>query len=142
MVVRGGRHVADWGNQSAVHLLYSGSKLFGSIVTGVAIKDGMTTLDTFVQPALPEITVPNPDAQSAAWLPLVTVERLLTHTAGFGKQGTIQPLLFQPGTAWSYSDAGANWLAGDLTGRYSRDLDTVPRPRVLEPLGIPVTDLP
>lgn len=136
IVVRGGRRVAFWGDQAKRYTLYSATKSFGTIALGLAVGDGLTTLDTPVQPALPELTVPVPDANSAAWLPLVTLERLGTHSAGFDKPGGIVPFLFEPGTRWSYSDSGPNWIGDYLTVRFGQDLATVLGNRVFTPLGI------
>ena len=50
-------------------------------------------------------------------------------------------LLFQPGTTWSYSDGGANWLADVLTARYREDLANLLFRRVFSPLGITASHL-
>ena len=53
--------------------------------------------------------------------------QLATHTAG-SQQVRSSPglkLLYTPGTTWSYSDQGLNWLADVLTQTYAQDLNTV-----------------
>ena len=50
-------------------------------------------------------------------------------------------LLYQPGTTWSYSDGGANWLADVLTAIFGTDLNSVMFDRVFPKLGIRTTDL-
>jgi CubicO group peptidase (beta-lactamase class C family) len=45
----------------------------------------------------------------------IKIWHLATHTASFDKPGGFEPLLFDPGTAWSYTDGGANWLVDCLT---------------------------
>jgi CubicO group peptidase (beta-lactamase class C family) len=66
---------------------------------------------------------------------------LATHTAGFDKPGGYEPLLFQPGTKWRYSDGGPNWLAECVTLLYRRDLQELMFERVFTPLGITRDDL-
>jgi CubicO group peptidase (beta-lactamase class C family) len=136
IVVRAGRRVGSWGDQAAKHDLKSTTKSFGSILLGLALGDGLVTLDTEVRPILPELGVPPAGNAATGWLPLITVRHLATHTAGFAKKGGFEPLRFEPGTAWLYSDGGPNWLADLLTVRYGRDLATVFRSRVLTPMGI------
>ena len=136
ILVRGGRRVGSWGDQAAKYDLKSTTKSFGSILLGLAIRDGLVTIDTKVRPILPELGVPPPGNAATSWLPLITVRHLATHTAGFAKKGGFEPLRFEPGTAWFYSDGGPNWLADLLTVRYGGDLQTVFRARVLTPMGI------
>ncbi|MDZ4287415.1 MAG: hypothetical protein U0984_05630, partial [Prosthecobacter sp.] len=50
-------------------------------------------------------------------------------------------LLFPPGSAWFYSDAGPNWLAECLTYVYRRDLNEVMFERVFTPIGITAKDI-
>jgi CubicO group peptidase (beta-lactamase class C family) len=52
----------------------------------------------------------------------ITILHLATQTAGFDKPGGYTPLLFRPGTEWSYSDGGPNWLAECITLAYGRDM--------------------
>ena len=136
ILVRGGRRVGSWGDHAAKYDLKSTTKSFGSILLGLAIRDGLVTIDTKVRPILPELGVSPPGNAATSWLPLITVRHLATHTAGFAKKGGFEPLQFEPGTAWFYSDGGPNWLADLLTVRYGGDLRTVFRARVLTPMGI------
>jgi hypothetical protein len=66
---------------------------------------------------------------------------LANQTAGFAKKGSYEPLLFEPGTKWHYSDGGPNWLAECLTYVYKRDLNDVMFERVFTPLGITPKDI-
>ena len=50
-------------------------------------------------------------------------------------------LLFEPGTKWSYSDGGPNWLAECVTLAYGRDLQELMFERVFSPIGIGRDDL-
>ena len=114
-------------------------QVIGAILLGLALKDGKLGaqgLDTLVQPSLPELGVPQSTSKAKAWLSQITVRHLASHTAGFDKPGGFEPVLFQPGTGWFYSDGGANWLADLLTVSYMQDLQTLLRSRVLAPMGI------
>jgi CubicO group peptidase (beta-lactamase class C family) len=66
----------------------------------------------------------------------ITLFHLATQTAGFDKNGGYTELLFEPGTKWSYSDGGPNWLAECVTRAYGRDLQELMFERVFSPLGI------
>jgi CubicO group peptidase (beta-lactamase class C family) len=136
ILVRVGKRVGAWGDQAVKYELKSTTKSFGSVLLGVAIKDGLVTRDTLVRPILPELGVPPNSNAARGWLPLIAVRHLATHTAGFDKRGGFEPLRFKPGTAWLYSDGGPNWLADLLTVRYLKDLQAVFRSRVLTPMGI------
>jgi len=129
--------VGAWGGQATKYDLKSTTKSFGSVLLGLAIKDGMVGLATPVeQPFLPEIGQPQSSAEGIGWREKIRVANLATHTAGFAKPGGLQPLLFEANTGWSYSDGGPNWLADLLTVRYMQDLRTLLRFKVLMPMGI------
>lgn len=66
---------------------------------------------------------------------------LANQTAGFAKPGGYEPLLFEPGKRWHYSDGGPNWLAECLTLIYKRDLDDLIFERVFTPIGIARADI-
>ena len=85
---------------------------------------------------LPTIGVPPQSNVDTGWLDQITILQLATHTAGFEKDGGFGKLEFQPGTTWSYSDGGANWLADVLTQVYGEDLDSLLFSRVFSPIGI------
>ena len=137
LVVRRGRVVGQWGDQTVKYQLKSTTKSIGSILLGVAIKDQRVTLETKLVPTLEaELATQEPLAKAVKWVPNLRVRHLLTHTAGFDKVGGFSPMLFAPGTGWFYSDSGANWLADLLTVKYMRDLSLVLGHRVLRPMGI------
>ena len=136
ILVRAGQRVGGWGDPAARYILRSTTKSFGAVLLGLAFQDGKFGLDTPVQAWLPELGVPQATAEATAQLSQITVRHLAGHTAGFAKPGGFEPLLFPPGTAWFYSDGGANWLADLLTVGYMTDLQTLLRTRVLAPMGI------
>jgi CubicO group peptidase (beta-lactamase class C family) len=130
-----GVRIAAWGSQTARYDLKSSTKSFGSLLLGLAIGDGRVELAGRAQGYMPFFgTIPSGNV-GTGWLDEVTLQHLATHTAGFGKDGGYTSLLFRPGTAWSYSDGGANWLADVLTVRFRQDLDAVLRARILGPIG-------
>jgi CubicO group peptidase (beta-lactamase class C family) len=141
IVVRNGYRIAYWGSQTTLYELKSATKSFGSILLGLAVKDLKLGLGDQVQPKLSELGVPPDSNKATGWLDDITVQHLATHTAGFEKTGGFGTLLFQPGTKWSYSDGGTNWLADLVTVTYGQDLSTVLRNRVLQHLQISTTDL-
>ncbi|MCA9129469.1 MAG: serine hydrolase, partial [Planctomycetales bacterium] len=108
---------------------------------GVAIKDGLVDLDAPASQYHTKFGIPPGDNAKSGWLPQVTLFHLATQTAGFDKPGGYEPLLFQPGTRWHYSDGGPNWLAECLTLVYRRDLEELMFERVFTPLGISRQDL-
>jgi hypothetical protein len=107
----------------------------------MAIGDGLVDLNTPAQQYLPEIGTPPDTNTDTGWLDDITLLHLATHTAGFAKPGGYIDLLFEPGTTWSYSDGGANWLADVLTAIYGQDLSTLMSEEVFTPLGIFPTEL-
>lgn len=141
LIARGGKRVRSWGDQAKPYPLYSSTKSIGSILLGLAIRDQLVGLGMAVRPMLPALGTPPTGNAGTGWLPFITVEQLATHTAGFEKTSGFGALLFQPGTEWSYSDGGPNWLADLLTVRFGRDLSAVLTERVLTPLGIAATSL-
>jgi CubicO group peptidase (beta-lactamase class C family) len=141
MISRGGYLVYSWGNQGTRYDLKSSTKSIGGSALGLAIGDGFVSLTDHAQQYLPTIAVPPTSNAATGWPDDITVLQLATHTAGFDKPGGYASLLFQPGTTWSYSDAGANWLADLLTVTYNEDLKTLLFERLFSHLGIESADL-
>jgi CubicO group peptidase (beta-lactamase class C family) len=135
-LIRAGKLVGSWGGQSTLYDIKSVTKSIGSILMGVAIKDQRITFDTKPNDYVPGFATPPTSNLDKGWQKLVTVRQLATQTAGFPKTGGFGALLFQPGTGWYYSDGGPNWLADLLTLRFSQDLRSVLRSRVLTPMHI------
>ncbi|MFL5334578.1 MAG: serine hydrolase domain-containing protein [Geminicoccaceae bacterium] len=135
-LIRAGKLVGSWGGQATTYDIKSVTKSIGSILIGVAIKDKRITFDTKPNAYVPNFATPPTSNLDHGWPSLITVRQLATQTAGFEKTGGFGALLFQPGTGWSYSDGGPNWLADLLTLRFSQDLRTVLRSRVLTPMHL------
>lgn len=141
MIVRRGRVVRRWGDQAQRYDLKSTSKSIGVTALGLALADGKMQLSDPVRRHHPTFGTP-PDANAATgWLDDVTLLHLATQTAGFEKPGGYEPLTFEPGTMWRYSDAGPNWLAEALTLAYGRDVEDLLFERVFTPIGITRDDL-
>ena len=141
LIVRHGRLVMAWGDPAKRRDLKSSTKSIGVTALGLAIGDGKMKLTDKAVKYLPTLGIP-PDAnRSTGWLDRITLAHLATQTAGFDKPGGYEPLLFEPGTKWHYSDGGPNWLAECITAAYGRDLDELMFERVFTPLGIGRKDL-
>lgn len=141
MITRSGRVVLSWGSTTQRYDVKSTTKSLGGTALGLALQDGMVALNDAGQLHLPSLGIPPSSNASTGWLDDITLSHLATHTAGFDKAGGYTALLFEPGTRWSYTDGGANWLADALTNLYSLDLNTLLFSRVFTPLGISTNEL-
>ena len=141
LIVRGGRVVLAWGDPDQKYDLKSTTKSFGATALGVAILDGKLTLTDRAVDRHPTFGRPPEENVATGWLDRVTLRHLATQTAGFAKPGGYEPLLFEPGTRWAYSDGGPNWLAECVTLAYRRDVRDVMFERVFTPIGIGEADL-
>ena len=113
--------------------LKSTTKSFGGLLLCLGLDDHKVTLARRA-PTRPELR----PAERGARPRKVTVGQLATHTAGFDKPGGFVPILYKPGSAFAYSDGGANWLADVLTSAYHRDLAALFRDRIGSKLGITI----
>ncbi|MGH9660280.1 MAG: serine hydrolase [Bryobacteraceae bacterium] len=136
IVIHEGKQVYAWGDLKVTYDLKSTTKSIGVTALGLALADGKVKLADLAKAYLPELGVPPEGNRRNGWLDRITLFHLATQTAGFEKPGGFEPLLFAPGSKWSYSDGGPNWLADALTRVYRRDLEEVLFERVFTPLGI------
>jgi len=141
MIVRGGYVVHSWGDQTTRFDLKSTTKSIGGTALGLALADNMLLLTDAAQQHLPGFGLPPASNSSTGWLDDIEIINLATHTAGFRKKGGYGSLYFAPGTRWSYSDEGVNWLADVLTWIYREDLSSLLSRRVFGRLGITSMDL-
>lgn len=146
LIARGGRLVRKWGDIDKTVDLKSTTKSMGGIVLALALDESLITLNDLAQSKLPALgTAPAanpPFANDPTKLDDITIWQLATHTAGFAKDRRANvPLSSTPGTTWSYSDGGLNWLADALSNVYQRDLKVLMAERVWTPLGITNDDL-
>ncbi len=141
MITRHGRMVMSWGDLARRYDLKSTTKSIGVTALGLAIADGKIRLEDPVVKHHPAFAVPPESNRKTGWVDRITVQHLATQTAGFEKSGGFTKLIFSPGTKWSYSDGGPNWLAECVTLAYKRDVDQLMFERVFTPLGIQRQDL-
>jgi CubicO group peptidase (beta-lactamase class C family) len=141
MISRGGYVVYSWGDQTTRFDLKSTTKSIGGTALGLALADNMLLLTDTAQQHLPSFGLPPASNSSTGWLDDIQIINLATHTAGFAKKGGYGSLFFTPGTHWSYSDEGVNWLADVLTWIYREDLNSLLSRRIFGRLGITSRDL-
>jgi len=141
-ITRHGRVVMRWGDQKRRYDLKSTTKAIGVTAVGLALIDGkFKSLNEPAKKYHPSLGVPPESNADSGWLDKITLFHLATQTAGFEKPGGYTRLLFKPGTKWSYSDGGPNWLAECVTQVYGRDLQELMFERVFGPIGIKPADL-
>ena len=136
-VIWHGKKVFSWGGNE-LYDIKSATKSFGALAMGLAVKDKKASLDTLAYKLQPDIVNRTPGQPEAA--KKITLKMLMTHTAGFVKTGGYGELGFEPGTHYSYSDGGPNWLAECLTMAYNEDLDKLLYDRVFSQIGITRND--
>lgn len=142
LVTRYGMVVLQWGDQSRIYDLKSSTKAIGVTAVGLALLDRkFLSLHDLASRYHPEFASPPRTNEPNNWRGKITLFHLATQTAGFDKPGGYSELLFDPGTKWSYSDSGPNWLAECVTLAYGRDLQDLMFERVFEPIGIGRDDL-
>jgi len=140
-IIRHGRLVLAWGSQKRRYDLKSTTKSIGVTALGLAITDGKIRLTDKVSRHHRSLGRKPTGNVKTGWLDKITVFHLATQTAGFDKPGGYTKLLFAPGTKWSYSDGGPNWLAECVTLAYRQDVHELMTRRVFGPLGIGAGDL-
>ncbi|MGH7336377.1 MAG: serine hydrolase [Myxococcota bacterium] len=127
--------IYDWGPPDTLYGLKSTTKSIGVTTLGLALRDGLLGLDDLADDLHPDFANPPSSNLATGWVDLVSLTHLATHSAGFGKSGGYTAFLFEPGTAWSYSDGGPNWLAEIVTLAYRQDLWVLLENRILNPIG-------
>jgi CubicO group peptidase (beta-lactamase class C family) len=139
MIVRHGQLVHFWGDIDVRKEMKSVTKSMGGTVLGLALDESKVTLSGKGIDYMP--TFGTPPADNAANAQLITLAQLATHTSGFEKPDgnpTALTAIIQatPGTQWTYSDAGLNWLADVLTTVYQQDLAALANQKVWSVLGL------
>src|SRR5262245_8666584 len=132
-VIHGGYLVFSWGDPEFRYDVLSVTKSIGVTALGLAVKDGLVALGDLADDLHVDFANPPASNLQTGWIPRVHVQDLALHTAGFDKPGGYTAFLFEPGSAWHYSDGGPNWLAEVLTLAYGQDLLELLRARVFEP---------
>ena len=152
MVVRHGHVVAEgwWAPYSAErpHLLYSLTKSFTSVAVGLAIADGLLSLDDRVVDVLPEHVPADISEQGRR----ITVHHLLSMTAGHGTDSLAEAWQLEPddlvkgflrvpfpepeGTRHTYDNATTFVLARMVERVTGRGLPELLDERLFRPMGI------
>ncbi len=152
MVVRHGHVVAEgwWAPYSPgrPHLLYSLTKSFTSVATGLAIADGLLSLDDRVADVLPDRVPAGICAQARR----ITVHHLLSMTAGHGTDSLAEAWRLQPddlvkgflsvpfaepeGTRHTYDNATTYVLARMVERVTGRGLPELLDERLFKPMGV------
>ncbi len=140
-VLRNGKLVLAWGDAKKRFDLKSTSKSIGVTALGLAIADQKIALSDNVATLHPEFVTPEDSKEDTARKRRITIQHLATQTAGFEKPGGYGKLIFDPGSKWSYSDGGPNWLAECVTLAYQKDVADLMFERVFQPIGISHDDL-
>ncbi len=140
-VVHRGKLVYSWGDPNRAYDLKSSSKSIGMTAFGLALADEKLTLETKAVDCLPGFGTPPAENRLNGRTEKVTLFHLATQTAGFAKPGGYEPILFEPGSRWAYSDGGPNWLADCVTTTYGRDIEKLLFDRVFAKIGITRDDL-
>lgn len=140
MIVRSGRVVLSWEDTHARHELKSATKSLGSLLLGIAIGDGLLALDDPAEEHLASVGVPLSSNLATGWVDRITNRSLATHSGGFPEPGDYSAFLYEPRTAWQYSNCGVDWLGDVLTVRFADDLADVLRDRVLDAIGVPANE--
>jgi CubicO group peptidase (beta-lactamase class C family) len=140
VIVRG-KMVSAWGDRKKLYELKSSSKSIGVSLLGIALKEGKVAWNDPAVRFQPALAIPPESNRETGWIPKITIRMLADQTAGFDKPGKDAGLLFEPGTVWSYSDAGPNWLAECLTYALQRDLNDVIFEHIFTPIGISSQDI-
>jgi CubicO group peptidase (beta-lactamase class C family) len=141
LIIRRGYKVHEWGSQTFRYQVASVTKGIGALLLGIAVDDGLVAVSDTAFQHFSGIGIPpqtNGEGERGVWRQELTLEQLATHSSGFEVFRHSPVLDAEPGTVWTYSDGGANWLADTLTTKFNRDLREVLADRILSQLGITV----
>lgn len=152
MVVKDGNVIFEkWmsqGQEDVPHILNSVSKTFTSMAVGLAISEGLLSLDDKLVDVFPEHCPENP----SEYLKEVTIENLLTMTCGHSTDPTYtsrtntevswiklfmeHPFTHKPGTLYCYNSLGTYVLSAMVQKVTGQKLVDYLFPRLFRPLGI------
>lgn len=152
MIVKDGNVVFEkWmsqGKEDVPHILNSVSKTFTSMAVGLAISEGLLSLDDKLVEMFPEHCPENP----SEYLQEVTVEHLLTMNCGHSTDPTRSvwdnteeswiklfmehPITHKPGTLYCYNSLGTYVLSAMVQKVTGEKVADYLFPRLFRPLGI------
>lgn len=159
LVIRGGDLVFEryYGGFTAgdTTQIWSATKSFTSTLAGIAIDEGLLTLDQTVGELVPDRIPAGADPRAAT----VTVRQLLTMTSGFAWSSSTDyqfaydqvdltartlalPFACDPGACYEYNSGNVQVVASILQSLIGQTLAAYAQPRLFDPLGIapPVWD--
>jgi CubicO group peptidase (beta-lactamase class C family) len=152
MLLRNGRVVAEgwWApyTPEQPHMLFSLSKSFTSSAVGLAVAEGLLSVDDLVLSFFPE----DRPAEVSAYLATMHVHHLLSMSTGHAEE-TLRPLIeredenwaraflsrpveYEPGTHFVYNSGATYMLSAIVRKVTGANLLEYLRPRLLDPLGI------
>lgn len=149
LILRRGKVIAEgsWAPYRAdvPHMLYSMSKSFTGTAIGIAVDEGILSLDEKLVDIFPDLVAPN----QARLIRSMTVRHLLTMSSGsrFNEMGTLldgnwQKMFlesvpkFEPGSAFDYNSLNTYMLAAVLQRKTGESLVSYLKPRLFDPLHI------
>ncbi len=149
MVLRRGKVIAEgtWApyRSDVPHMLYSMSKSFLGTAVGIAVDEGLLSLDEKLVDIFPDLVTPN----HAKLIRSMTVKHLLTMSSGcrFNEMGTLldgnwQKMFlesvpkFEPGTAFDYNSLNTYMLAAVICRKTGQSVTEYLKPRLFAPLHI------
>jgi len=132
MVVRHGRVIWQGDHTDSWHNVFSCTKSFLSITTGLLVEDGILGLETPLYTFVPGLKEHYPD---------MTAARCLSLTAGYTATDSDNPFtpaapLFKDGSAFYYSSKALNMMAYALTKAAGEPLDELFKRRIADPIGM------
>ncbi|EYR62401.1 beta-lactamase [Actinotalea ferrariae CF5-4] len=152
MLLRHGHVVAEgwWApfSRDRLHLLYSLSKSFTSTALGLAVEEGLVSLDDTVLSHFPELDAEVTDERSRRMLVRHVAamasghrEETLDRVLALDPRNPVRGFLLlppdeEPGTVFAYNQPCTYTVASIVTQRTGSGLTDYLRPRLLDPLGI------
>lgn len=152
VVLHKGKTVAQWGDPARCDLTFSIAKSYLSILTGLAMGDGLIgSLDDRVADGLPIPEFASEQNEAITWRHLLTMtsewegtlwdkpdmvdrNRQLGPDADNSRKGQHRDL-HAPGTFWEYNDVRVNLLSLCLLRLFRQPLPDVLKERVMDPIG-------
>ena len=152
VILKNGVTIGEWGDPSAIEMTYSAAKSYLSLLTGVAVADGL--IDSIDDPMADyaldrmfhtdqnrDITWRNMLQLTSEWEgslwdkpDLVDRNRQLGAGSDNSKKGTGRELQ-KPGTHWEYNDVRVNRLSLSLMQVFRRPLPDVLKSKIMDPIG-------
>ena len=151
-ILKSGKVVAKWGDVDRVDMTFSIAKSYLSILTGIAIGDGLITdVDALVSKTVTTGEFASEQNMSISWRhlldqtsewegtlwekpDLVDRNRQVGAKADNSKKGEHRDLQ-KPGTFYEYNDVRVNLLALSLLHAFRRPLPEILKERIMDPIG-------